>query len=263
MRQPSHAHHSMPECQQLCSQDQSSWQRSSSSRRSCWHPNSSRRTRLWAVLICLHTLQAAAIAAAADAAAGAPRPPCVACDDCVTSSCLRVCLPSCKTEPAMAAGSPLTAEQCKHKGQEAAAELATEACKQSQVRVGLKARQCSSKMCRHMPSTQGCASPDGPVTAAAAAVIAGIVSGRLQAACSLCIRRHSISLAVCCARQRRLPKNGLIPNVQFLRCQPVLWVQVLHWAAVQRHLPHQSGGAVPDCHAGTWFWRVKRSSLDR
>lgn len=79
-------------------------------------------------LLCLHAVQAAA---AAPAPPGSR--PCVACDDCVTSSCLRVCLPSCRTAPAMAEGSDLSTEQCKHKGHEAALDIATAACKLSQV----------------------------------------------------------------------------------------------------------------------------------
>jgi hypothetical protein len=81
------------------------------------------------VLLALCSIQALVSTAAA-----APGPPCVACDDCITSSCLRVCMPSCRTAPAIAEGSDLSVEQCKHKGQEAALYVAKAACKLSQVR---------------------------------------------------------------------------------------------------------------------------------
>lgn len=89
--------------------------------------------RLFSFLVILHTFQAICCTAQATAAASGPGRPCVACDDCVTSSCLRICRPSCRTAPAMAEGSDLSTEQCKHKGQEAALDIATAACKLSQV----------------------------------------------------------------------------------------------------------------------------------
>jgi hypothetical protein len=43
-------------------------------------------------------------------------------------------MPSCRTAPAIAEGSDLSTEQCQHKGQDAALDIATAACKLSQVR---------------------------------------------------------------------------------------------------------------------------------
>lgn len=96
----------------------------------------STNSRLFSFLVLLHSFQVAVgkAEAAAAAAAAPPGPPCVACDDCVTSSCLRICMPSCRTAPAIAEGSDLSTEQCKHKGQDAALDIATAACKLSQVR---------------------------------------------------------------------------------------------------------------------------------
>ena len=107
---------------------------SSSSSISLWlaFSCSSRSTRLLAAIFLLHMLQAACGRALLEAGQQGGTP-CVTCDDCVTSSCLRVCQPSCKTGNNMAEGSSLSTDQCKHKGQESALDIATAACKLSQV----------------------------------------------------------------------------------------------------------------------------------
>lgn len=56
---------------------------------------------------------------------------CVACDACVTPSCLRVCTPSCPTD--INGDSAMNRDQCKHKGHDAALDIATAACKLAQV----------------------------------------------------------------------------------------------------------------------------------
>lgn len=104
------------------------------------HGSSRRRwSKVCSFLVLLHAFQImCGSAAGASAAATSPPPtqtaPCVECNDCVTSSCLRICMPSCKTASSMAEGSELSVEQCKHKGQEGALDIATAACKLAQVR---------------------------------------------------------------------------------------------------------------------------------
>jgi hypothetical protein len=93
-----------------------------------WNGNS----RAFSFLVLLHSVQC--LLGSGQAAAVAPGPLCVACDDCVTSSCLRICMPSCRTASTIADGSDLSTEQCKHKGQDAALDIATAACKLAQVR---------------------------------------------------------------------------------------------------------------------------------
>jgi hypothetical protein len=90
-----------------------------------------RTSSVFSFLVLLHSFQS--LLGSAQAAAAAPGPLCVACDDCVTSSCLRICMPSCRTAPTIAEGSDLSTEQCKHKGQDAALDIATAACKLSLV----------------------------------------------------------------------------------------------------------------------------------
>lgn len=104
------------------------------------HGSSRRWSKVCSFLVLLHAFQiTCGSVAGASAAATSPPPmqtaPCVECNDCVTSSCLRICMLSCKTASSMAEGSELSVEQCKHKGQEGALDIATAACKLAQVRL--------------------------------------------------------------------------------------------------------------------------------
>lgn len=127
---------------------QSSWQNNSSSCQGGRHGSKAqqmfRSCSAMKRLLCWVLTATALQLLCGHALAAGTGPPCVACDDCVTSSCLRVCVPSCKTGPTMAEGSAMSTDQCQHKGQEAALDIATAACKLSQVRAADVLLSCGS-----------------------------------------------------------------------------------------------------------------------